>query len=469
MRALNIIGNYLKKQSLSYQLKQEVPSPSLWALDSNEKGELTVNGHSCVKLANQYETPLLVVNTEGLRKHVSTIQQIMDDLFEKSMITYSYKTNCIPGILKILHDMGIGAELISDYERWLAQSLGVPGEKTIYNGVDKSHKGIAQAVAHGILINIDNVEEVHTILQESKKQNKKARVGIRLGMSQDTQLGVFLGSIDMENVLQLLLNNADCFDVCGLHFNTMSNAKTNNYHLVCVEKALKFMKMLKEDYKINISILDIGGGMGVPTSKNMSSKEYGLYRLFGILPKSAYNEPYQGMREYFTGISKKLNSLCAEFQLPVPMIVIEPGRMLTSQWELMLIRVQSIKNPPEKPKYAITDGGRLSHAYPCDFELHEAILASDVSRNLSREYTVTGRVCTRSDWLYRGKVFPELVVNDILAIMDAGAYFSSYAMNFAFPRAAIIAVDKEVKILRKRETYEHLVGMDDVEFIKVDE
>ncbi len=470
MKIINFIGKKLKKYSIAQQIKQGTPSPALWNLQSNEKGELVVGNTSCVKLAKEYGTPLLVVHKKALQEHVRNVQEILNDLFEKSMITYSYKTNCIPGILKILHDMGVGAEVISGYEYWVAQSLGVSPEKVVFNGVDKSHKGIAHAVSVGAQINIDNIEEVYVALKECKEQNKKARIGIRLGMSLDTQLGVFINSDDMDKVLKLLFDNAEHFDVCAIHFNTMSNAKDSNYHVHCTEKALEFIKMLKDVYNANIQILDIGGGMGVSTSKNMTSKEYALYRLFGLLPKSAYLEPYQELREYFKAIAVKLHSFCKEHQLSVPMLVIEPGRMLTSQWEFMLTRVNSIKNPPQKPPYAITDGGRLSHAFPCDFELHEALLANDLNRPLHQEYVVTGRVCTRSDWLYRGKVFPKLEEGDVLAIMDAGAYFSSYAMNFAFPRAEIIAVeDDKVEVLRKRESYKHLVGMDNVDFINIEE
>ncbi len=470
MQVIKFIGKQLRKYSVRQQIKQGKPHPTLWKLKNNSKNELTVDGVSCTDLATEYGTPLLVVHTKALREHVRNVQEILDSLFEKSMITYSYKTNCIPGIVNILHEMNIGAEVISGYEYWLAESLDVSPEKIVFNGVDKSAKGIASAIKAGVLINIDNIEEVYLALDECKKQNKIARLGIRLGMSNDTQLGVLMNSEDMDKVLNLLFSNTQYFNVCALHFNTMSNAKDSNYHVYCVEKAIRFMKMLKDTYQANITILDIGGGMGVPTSKNMNSKEYALYRLFGFLPKSAYHEPYQSLKNYFSSIAKRLHALCKEYQLEIPMIIIEPGRMLTSQWEFMLTRVNSIKKPLDKAPFAITDGGRLSHAYPCDFELHEALLASDVTRPLSQEYTVTGRVCTRSDWLYRGKVFPKLEVGDILAIMDAGAYFSSYAMNFAFPRACIVSVDgDEVKVLRNRENYKHLTAMDEVDFLSIEE
>lgn len=470
MSLLNRLGHILKKRSFRRQMDLPRPDPALWDLAVNDKGELTVNGFSCVELAKEHDTPLLVVHAQALRRHVAQVQSLMAEFFASSMIVYSYKTNCIPGIVQIMHELGVGAEVISGYEYWLAENLKVPPEKIVFNGVDKSRRGLSRAVASGALINIDNIEEVHVLLEEAVRQSKKARVGIRLGLSSGTQLGVFPDSEDMHSILKLLLANPEHVDLCALHFNTMSNAKHNGYHVACTKKALAFMRMLKEQHGVDIRILDIGGGMGVPTSKNMSGKEYGLYRLLGLLPERADQEPFQDMRAYLGDIAASINSFCREAGLPVPMVVIEPGRMLTSRAECMLARVKSIKHPPENEPYAITDAGRFSHAFPCDFEFHEALLANDMRRPLARAYTVTGRVCTRSDWLYRGKVLPELASQDLLAIMDAGAYFSSYAMNFAFPRAQIVAVEDDcVRVLRRRESFAHLTAMDEVELAGIEE
>ena len=61
-------------------------------------------------------------------------------------------------------------------------------------------------------------------------------------------------------------------------------------------------------------------------------------------------------------------------------------------------------------------------------------------------------------------LLPELEGGDVLATMDAGAYFSSYSSNFAFPRPAIVMVNENgsVEVLRNAETFEHLVAMDTI-------
>jgi diaminopimelate decarboxylase len=76
-------------------------------------------------------------------------------------------------------------------------------------------------------------------------------------------------------------------------------------------------------------------------------------------------------------------------------------------------------------------------------------------------YLVTGRVCTSADWLFRNRLLPRLSAGDTLAVMDAGAYFSSYSSNFAFPRPAVVMVkDGAATAIRNAESFEHLVAMD---------
>lgn len=468
---MQLTGSLLRRASYGRQMRQGRPPLSLWGL-ADEDGVLTVGGASAVALAAAYGTPLLVVDEKALRAKVAEVRAVLDDELPGARLTYSYKTNCIPGILRVLHDAGVGAEAISAYEYWLAQSLGVPGEQLIYNGVDKSPESLAMAVAHGALINIDNRDEVDAVLATARAQGRVARIGLRLGLNRSAQFGLdpdsAEGDGDIAHVVARCKAHPEHASLEALHFNVTSNARHSGYHVRCLALALDVMRTLARVHGVHIRLLDVGGGFGVQTSKNMSGVEYGLYRLFGVAPGGAWLDPFQDFRLYIRDMAALLTSYCRDNGLPQPVVCLEPGRLLTSGAELLLTRVKAVKERPGAEPFAITDGGRLSQAYPCDFEWHEAFLANDLRRPLARAYTVTGRVCTRSDWLYRGKVMPELAPGDILAVLDAGAYFSSYAMNFAFPRAAVVGVeDGRARVMRHRETFRHLTAMDEVQLVDV--
>ncbi len=103
--------------------------------------------------------------------------------------------------------------------------------------------------------------------------------------------------------------------------------------------------------------------------------------------------------------------------------------------------------------------------FPLDFEYHEIFLANRPQDPLEEDYYVMGRICTSADWLVKNRYLPILKQGDILMVMDAGAYFSSYSSNFAFPRPAIVMVDeKGDELIREAESFEHMTAMDRVKF-----
>jgi diaminopimelate decarboxylase len=147
----------------------------------------------------------------------------------------------------------------------------------------------------------------------------------------------------------------------------------------------------------------------------------------------------------------------------MPKILIEPGRFLTSRSEFMLAKVLNVKHKMNGTRFAITNAGRLSITYPLDFEYHEVFLADRPNARLNSFYQIMGRVCTSADWMLKNRLLPDLIPGDILAVMDAGAYFSSYSTNFSFPRPPIVMVEEgRAELIRQGETFEHLTAMDRV-------
>jgi diaminopimelate decarboxylase len=147
----------------------------------------------------------------------------------------------------------------------------------------------------------------------------------------------------------------------------------------------------------------------------------------------------------------------------VPKILIEPGRFITSRAEFLLAKVLTVKNKADGTRFAITNAGRLSITFPLDFEYHEVFVAGRPSATLQTSYQVMGRICTSADWMFKNRLLPDLIPGDILAVMDAGAYFSSYSTDFAFPRPPITLVSEgKAEWIRQGETFEHLTAMDRV-------
>jgi len=456
------VANVCLNRSQKWQTQSKLRDPGLWGLSKDETGHLTVQGLSMVDLAERFGSPLLVVNQDKLEQDTKSILSAMENAPQGSQTLYSYKTNCIPGILEKIHSMGIGAEVISAYELWLAEKLGVPGQNIIYNGVNKTPKSLERAINLNVLaVNIDQHEEIDRLDRITRRLGKTVNVGVRLGLVEKSQFGLNIETGEAMSVCRRIKALQDRLKFNGIHFNVTSNAKHSSVHIGYIDKALAFIKMLYDETGMTATYLDIGGGIGVPTTKNMSGMEYGLYRTFGALPKPPHPQDFQPIEHYINDVIEHTRRKCRSMCIPTPALILEPGRFVTSRSEFLLATVLAIKEKSDGTRFAITDAGRLSMTFPLDFEYHELFLADQAAAQLEKRYNIMGRICTSADWMFKNRMMPNLTPGDVLAVMDAGAYFSSYSSNFAFPRPGIIVVeDGKARYIRDPESFQHLTALD---------
>lgn len=462
-----LLFDYCRKFLIGRSLKSQALSPlqdlSLWGLATGVDGFVSVNGTSCADLAREYGSPLLVVNRKQLRADAASIVTATRRCGRDSRVLYSYKTNCVPGILQELHRGGVGAEVVSPYELWLAGKLGVPGDEIVYNGVNKTEESIARAVELGILaINVDALPEIELITSVARRVGRKARVGIRLGFLEKAQFGLDIESGEAMEACRRIAGLSDVLEMTCIHFCVASNIKNSITHAQYATRALHFIYEVKQETGLSVRYLDLGGGIGVPTTKNMTGTEYGLYRLFGCLPAPPDPGAYEAIDSFVSAIDTTVRNLCTELHLEPPGLIFEPGRFVTSRAEFLLSTVLALKNKSSGATFAITDAGRLSTTFPCEFEYHEIFTADLRARRKKGVYHIMGRICTSADWMAKNRFLPELREGDILVTMDAGAYFSSYSTNFAFPRPAIVMVGEDggSEVIRHAESFEHLTRLD---------
>ena len=146
--------------------------------------------------------------------------------------------------------------------------------------------------------------------------------------------------------------------------------------------------------------------------------------------------------------------------LPLPELVLEPGRALVSDAQVLLLTVGAVRERAKIGRFALVDGGAMSVSMMFLSEYHAVLLANRDARATERT-SVFGRVPSPMDVVYRNLPLPRLQVGDVLAVMDAGAYFTSTATNFGGPRPAVLLVDgDEVVTVRRRETFADLARVE---------
>jgi len=146
----------------------------------------------------------------------------------------------------------------------------------------------------------------------------------------------------------------------------------------------------------------------------------------------------------------------------VPDLVLEPGRIVVGDAGILLLRVGAVRERVTGERFAITDGGALTVSMMFLSELHAVLLANREAPEDGRT-SVFGRLPSPMDVVYRKLPLPRLFPGDVLAVMDAGAYFTSTSTNFGGPRPPVVLLSESgPRVVRRRETYEDLARVEAV-------
>ncbi|MEW5804346.1 MAG: alanine racemase [bacterium] len=443
-----------------------IPRVEDWGLE-NQQGILLVDGASCLDLTRDFGTPLHVVHEKRLLNNIKRFKDAFSGYQPGVNVFYSYKSNGIPGVLQLIHrgekeEEGLGAEVISPYELWLALRMGIAPRRIVYNGINKPLESLKLALKLKIRINADSIEEVKQIDTEAKKLGRTCEIGIRVcpRAGWNSHFGLSLADGQAEQAVDYISRSSHLL-CTGLMCHLTTRATDAETHALACFDLLRFASKIHRRYGITIQSLDLGGGFGVPTVKGFSHWEALRYRLWNRPPRKPDPSRCQPIEDMAKRIISALFKGCERFGLNPPVLCLEPGRIITSDAQVLLLTVGGVKQRGEGRLFALTDGGRFNINYPLEHEYHAAFVANKLNDPLRQNYFVVGRLCSPGDWVYRNIHLPCLQAQDILAIMDSGAYFTQFSTNFSYPRAAVVAVrDGKARVLRHRETYECMVSMD---------
>lgn len=431
-------------------------------MTASAEGHLLIHGWNAVSLAKQYGTPLYVVNRHILERDYTNFKQAFSSWCPKVEVCVSYKTNPLPAVLRILHSLGGSAEVISHFELWLALKLGVPPENIVFNGPCKTPDSLGLAVSQHIkLINIDNHDEIEAINTIAGTHNCRQQVGVRLitsvGWAGQFGMGIHSGAA-WEAFRQIGLR--EHLSPVGLHLHLGTGIKDIGVYLRAIRESIDFARELKVQLGITIAYLDIGGGFGVSTVHKLSPLDEKLLAN-GYPARSVYNNTGPSLIDYGRSIGELIHDRFADVFPVIPVLLLEPGRALMSSAQSLLVSVVAVKSGRRGTKNVIVDGGK-NITMPLGYEHHEALVASKVGLPQDQSYyNVYGPLCHPGDVLFLMRRFPRIDPGDVLAVMDAGAYFVPNQMNFSNPRPAVVLVeDGRHQLVRERETFENIVALD---------
>ena len=436
--------------------------PSRWGL-KEEGGRLSLGGTSLKALVERCGSPLHVIDAQRLERNVASFLRPPPGRSRACEVFYSYKTNPIPAVLQRLHQLGVGAEVISPYELWLALQQGVAPERIIYNGPASSEAVMREAITRGLaLINCNHREDVGKMARVAERCQKRPSVGIRVVTkgSWSSQFGIPIeGGAALRAYAEAL--GSPWLRVKAIHAHLGFAIRTRGQLESFVGEVLDFVEQLYTQLGVELEMLDLGGSLCIPTVQGHEAAEKRLSRaLFrGFEPPDA--DGALSIEAYVAGVLELCEEHFRRRGRPMPRILLEPGRAMTGNTQLLLASVLNLNGTPgDGMRYAILDAGQ-NIAEAARYEYHQVFHVTRQGQPASQTYALAGPICSPGDVIFQAQRLPPLELGDTLAIMDSGAYFVPFSNAFSYPRPAIVMVDGGRDVLvRRAETFEDMVMRD---------
>ncbi len=403
-------------------------------------------------LARRFGTPLYVIDEATLRANARSARAALQAAADDVEVYFSYKTNPLLAVLRILRDEGLGAEVISAHEAWLAQQVGVPAERVIVNGPVKPPALLEHALQHRTrAVFVDSTDELETLIALAGTRPRPLPVGLRIAprMGWRAHFGFTpTAALTAASVIRA----SPALELAGLSVHLGTNIGTTAPYERAVRDLVALMAELRPR-GAPIRMLDLGGGFGVPAVRSLRRTQRWRLKLRGRLPPLASHPHPPTAPEFAAAIRTALRTALARHAIPEPTLLFEPGRLVTSSAQTLLARVHAVKHTAGTPT-AVTDVGAMCVAPILAKEEHRIEKIGAGPPGTRRQHHIVGPLCTPADRLPVPAWLPPLQAGDLLAIADAGAYFTPTENRFGPPPPACVMVgpDGEACLVRRQES-----------------
>lgn len=454
----NLAPSWLKKPADLNQLDS-----NLWpaSLTRGDDGHCLVGGVAVGDLAQQFGTPLYVIDKTDFFNRAKKLIQAFDQAAKKhgttSKIYFAGKSLLTSEIVRWVDQLGMNLDTSSAGELAVALAGGIPVERIGLHGNNKSHGEIGRAVSSGIgVIVIDSEIEVERIASAAVAQDVIQAVRLRVNSGvhahtheylatarEDQKFGIAMA--DVPTIVAKIRSHKN-LRFLGLHSHIGSQIFAVEGF---VEAAKRLVSLHAELVKNGpVPELNLGGGFGV--AYTAADKPLPIELVAETIVDAVAQE-------------------CSQLGIDIPVLAFEPGRYISGPSGVTIYNVGTTKDvlvgdQAETRKYVSIDGGMSDNArpalYSADYSVALVSRSSDAEAALSR---VVGKHCESGDVVVRDAYLPEdISPNDLVAVATTGAYCFSLSSNYNYlARPALVAVaNGEAELLVRAETEADLLARD---------
>ena len=409
-------------------------------------GALHIEALPLADIAAEVETPCYCYSAAAIAQQYRALADALDGL--PARIHYSVKANAGLAVLRLMANLGAGADVVSEGEIRRALAAGIAARDIIFSGAGKSAAELAFALDAGIAqINVESEAELRLLSSIAARRNAAAHVALRINPDIDAQTHrkITTGTkankfgVPWQDAAGLFAAAANLpgIRMSGLAMHIGSQITSAAPFHAAFERLAGLAAELRGE-GFAVESLDLGGGLGA---------DYGA-----STPGSTAST--LDVREYAAAVR-------AHFAAPPCRLLFEPGRFLVADAGVLLTRLLYEKHAGDK-RFLIVDAAMNDLLRPALYDARHDIVPVNrpAAGAAAAPADIVGPVCETSDTLARNCPLPPLAAGDLLAVLQAGAYGASLASMYnSRPLAPEVLVSgARMAIVRRRPSHAELLA-----------
>jgi diaminopimelate decarboxylase len=401
------------------------------------RGQLCCDGVSLAELADAYGTPVYVYSRAVVEENFRRFDAAFASV--PHIVCYATKANSALALLRLVAELGGGADVVSGGELRAALESGIPAERVVFSGVGKTEAEIGAGVEAGILaLNAESEREIEKIDACARRLGTVARVALRVNPDIDARSHPYISTGLRQNKFGVDIAKArglfaaarklPGIRMTGIQAHIGSQIGDAQPLAQTAGELAALAGDLAAD-GFSIETLDVGGGLGIG-ERRLSPEDYAA----AVLPRLA-------------GVPAR--------------ILVEPGRAIVGPAGALVARVLYVKEERGRT-FVVVDAGMNDLLRPALYQAAHPIESVSAKDSPVITADVVGPVCETADCFQRDARLPRPEEGDLLAIRDAGAYGAAMASNYNFrSRPAEVLVESGgTRVIRRRESFEDLTRLE---------
>ena len=416
---------------------------------------LFIGGVDMVELAREQGTALYVFDEADVRARMSEYREAFAARYSQSDIIFASKAFINKAMVRIVDEEGLCLDVSGGGELARALATGFPAERVFVHGNNKTPAELEEAMRAGVgRIVVDSRIELARVSEIAGRLGITQDIYMRItpGVEADTHEYIKTGCEDSKFGFTMLNDFAyTCVGTAletphvrlvGLHCHIGSQIFALHSFREAADVMIDFMARVRDGYGHTITELDLGGGLGIAYA--------------------ADDQP-PSIEEFAEVTCTAVREACARHDLPLPRLLVEPGRSLVANAGVTLYTVGILKTLPGIRKYVAVDGGMSDNIrtalYHADYE---PTIANKADQPRTEIVTLCGKHCESGDAVVIDMPLQQADLGDIVCVFGTGAYCYTMASNYnGQPRPGVVFVrDGAARVTTRRETYDDLLARD---------